>query len=215
MIQQQFEQLKNLKKGYAYKDFEVIDDKIVKKFYSRKSSNDGSNAVVEECHEFYVDGNQIVEKVVIRQCDLAIFSGKSFVLPEGCSFSNAIKQEQKYHDNAIELAFRFGIEFENSHGKLHQVKWSSLPEIIKQLEYILLQGEGYRIAIRRADTAFFSFENEHYLVAHSSKGYVLHKRGSAADCGAETVSTYKTAMDLVLAVGIHKFQFGIQGNGGA
>ncbi|NEU75906.1 hypothetical protein PI95_025940 [Hassallia byssoidea VB512170] len=114
MIQQQFEQLKNLKKGYAYKDFEVIDDKIVKKFYSRKSSNDGSNAVVEECHEFYVDGNQIVEKVVIRQCDLAIFSGKSFVLPEGCSFSNAIKQEQKYHDNAIELAFRFGIEFENS-----------------------------------------------------------------------------------------------------
>ena len=51
-------------------------------------------------------------------------------------------------------------------------------------------------------------------MTHSTKGYVLDKRGSAADCGGELVSTYKTAMDLVLAVGIQKFQFGIEGNGG-
>lgn len=214
MIQQQFEQLKNLRKGYVYKDFEVIDNNLIKKNFYRKRANKNSNAVVEECHEFYVNDSQIVEKIVTRECEIAIFSGRAFVLPEGCNFSEPIKQEYKAHDNAIELAFRFGIEFENSHGKLHAVKWSSLSEIVKQLEYILLQGEGYRTAIRRADTAFFSFQDEHYLVTHSSKGYTLHKRSSAAHVTGEAVSTYKTAMDLVLVVGIQKFQFGITGNGG-
>ncbi|MBN3894418.1 MAG: hypothetical protein HWQ41_03830 [Nostoc sp. NOS(2021)] len=213
MIQQQFEQLKKISSGFAYKDFEVAENKIVKKIY-RYKGKDNPNAVVKTCHEFYVDGNQIIEEITETVCEFAIFSENKFVLPEGYCFGDPVRQEYKYYDNAVELAFRFGVEFENSHGKLHPLKWSSLAESVRELEYILLKGAGHNIAIRRADTAFFSFQNEHYLVTHSSAGYVLHKKGSAAQVSGEVMSTYKTAMDLILAVGIQKFQFGIGDNGG-
>jgi len=112
------------------------------------------------------------------------------------------------------LAFQFGIEFKESHGKLCPVKWLTLGEIIKQLEFILLKGAGYRMISRKADTAYFSFQDEHYLVTHSSEGFTLDKRDSSAHISGHKISTYKTAMDLVLAVGIQKFQFGISHNGG-
>ena len=214
MIQQQFEQLKKIRSGFAYKDFEVAENKIVKKFFYRDKVKDNPNAVVKNCHKFYVDCNQIIEEITERVCDFAIFSENKFVLPEGYCFSEPVKQESKYHDNPVELAFRFGMEFSNSHGKLHPLKWTSIAEIVKELEYILLKGGGHNIASRRADTAFFSFQNEHYLVTHSSAGYILHKRSSAAQVSGEVMSTYKTAMDLILAVGIQKFQFGIADNGG-
>lgn len=210
MLQQQFDQLKAIRKGFVYKDFEVVENKIIKKSYYRKTS-ENSNKVIEEYREFYLENDKIAEKITKRECDFAIFSKNQFVLPEGCSFGDPTEENYKYHDHPIELAFQFGIEFKESHGKLSPVKWLTLGEIIKQLEFILLKGAGYRMISRKADTAYFSFQEEHYLV---TPGFTLHKRDSSAHINGCKISTYKTAMELVLAVGIQKFQFGISDNGG-
>lgn len=213
MLQQQFDQLKEIRKGFVYKDFEVVENKIIKKSYYRKT-NENPNKVIEECREFYLEDDKISEKITKRECDFAIFSKNQFVLPEGCSFGEPTEENYKYHDNPIELAFQFGIEFKESHGKLSPVKWLTLGEIVKQLEFILLEGAGYRIISRKADTAYFSFQDEHYLVTHSSAGFTLHKRDSPSHISGREISTFKTVMELVLAVGVEKFQFGISDNGG-
>lgn len=216
MIQKQFEHLKNLRQGLAYKDYEIVHNKIIKTFYFRSHVNE-KKGVIEKQHEFYIEGENITEKITQRETEIAIFSKNMFVLPEGCSFGDPIKEEYKHYDNAVELAYRFGIEFVERVEKrstLHKVKWTSLPEIVKEIEYILLQGAGYRIVSRKADTAFFSFQDEYYLITHSHQGYKLCKRNSEAQMDGELISIYKTAMDLVLSVGTHKLQFGISDNGG-
>ena len=216
MIKQQFEQLKNLRNEYSYKDFEVINDKTIKKFYYRKDQYNQPNLVVEECHEFYVDSNQIIEVITESECYTAIFDKKQFALADGANFGDPITREEKHHDNVVKLAFRFGQEFEKSFQKFKQVKWLPLAKIVEQLEYILLKKENRGLIRRQPDRAIFSFQNEYYLVTHTHQGFLLHERSSPSTwfCTGEPLGIYKTAMDLVLAVGIEKFQFGIESNGG-
>jgi hypothetical protein len=201
-MKEQFEQLKSIRQGYALKPFEVLNDKIIKRYYYRQNNN--LNGVTEKCHEFYVEDKIIVEKTTERDAEFAFFSKDIFVLPEGINFSDPIKENYTYHENIFDLAFRFGQEFHHDQSKLNLVKWKPLNEIVKEIEYVLLQGAGFR-GLRRADTASFYFQDENYHITYSSDGYIVNDKKEKA---------YKTASELVLSIGLHKFQFGIYDNGG-
>ncbi|MEG3436740.1 hypothetical protein V0288_06375 [Pannus brasiliensis CCIBt3594] len=113
-----------------------------------------------------------------------------------------------------------GRDCKKNFSELSPVKWKTLGEITKELEFILREGGGYVTTYRKPDIVYFSFQNEHYFVTYSSPGYTLGKRDSLnhivwKNIGVQKTGTsYGTAMELVLAVGIHKFQFGISHNGG-
>ncbi|MEG3436741.1 hypothetical protein V0288_06380 [Pannus brasiliensis CCIBt3594] len=95
MLQQQFDQLMAITKELVYQGCEVLENKIIKKSYYRQG-RDNSDKVIEECHEFCLESDKIVEKITKRKCDSAIFSKNQFVLPEGCSFGDPIEENYKY-----------------------------------------------------------------------------------------------------------------------
>ncbi|VXD13529.1 hypothetical protein PL8927_270018 [Planktothrix serta PCC 8927] len=210
MLNEQFEKLKKLMGRYCTSttsNFKVKDDRIIKKIYYKKQSNQDCNVVIEDYHEFFIEKDKIFEKIVLRESDLAIFSGKSFVLAEGCDFGEPIKDEIEEHSSIIQLAFHLGGEVQQKQNSLNRYEWISLPKIIKELNFILVKGEGYARPADRADQAFIDFRDEEYVVTLSSQGYTVKTKG-------KVVGVYKTPMELVMALGIHKFQFGIFGNGG-
>lgn len=207
MLNEQFEELKKLMRGYYTSNFQVKDDRIVKKNYYKKQSNQGCDLVIEDYHELFIEKDKIFEKIVLRESDLAIFSGTSFVLAEGCDFGEPVKDEIKEHSSIIQLAFCLGGDVKQKQNSLNRYEWISLPKIIEELNFILIKGEGYARPADRADQASINFQDEKYVITLSSQRYTVKTKEKVA-------GVYKTAMELVMAVGIHKFQFGIFGNGG-
>jgi len=210
-IQNQFNQLISIRVNSHPKPFEVLDDRIVKKRYTHtkfyESTKDNPDGVIEEYTEFYLNEDKIAEKVTKRMCEFAIFSDRAFVLPDGLDFGEPFEENLIYHDKIIDLAFRFGEEFQKENfgdgrNKLYQMKWKPINEIVKEIDYIVIHGAGYNSIARKADTASVLFEKEVYNITHADGFYSTGSK------------KYKTAMALVLDIGIHKFQFCIRDNGG-
>lgn len=182
--------------------------------------------VVEERRKFYIEDDNLIEKKTISICNKAILHNNTpmssrdyFALPDDIAFEAPVSETITQHSNIIYLAFDLGQDErleERPHSfeqmsLLKRVKWQSLDQIEKELEYILVHHAGYVSSIRKPTVATFFFQKNKYTVCSD---WQRQNRVFSISKNNEDFKKYPSLRDLINDVGLGKFQFGIDHDGG-